>query len=121
MASRGLDIPMTDLVVNCSVPTDVASYVHRVGRTARAGRPGRSITLVSQFEVELLLAVEEAIARKLELHDHLEDEVLKFLPEANAARRLACLWWAEEGFQERNEKRKDESRKRRKKAKEQNE
>jgi ATP-dependent RNA helicase DDX47/RRP3 len=38
--------------VNCSVPVDVASYVHRVGRTARAGRAGRSITVVSQFEVK---------------------------------------------------------------------
>ena len=115
VAARGLDIPMTDLVVNCSVPSDPATYVHRVGRTARAGRSGCSITLVSQFEVGLMLAVEDQIGMKLAEHPHKEEEVLKFLPEANAARGVAALWWEEQGLAERNEKRKDEGRKRRKK------
>lgn len=51
MASRGLDIPSVDVVVNYDVPTNSKDYVHRVGRTARAGRSGRSVTIVTQVWV----------------------------------------------------------------------
>ncbi|GEM09272.1 ATP-dependent RNA helicase dbp2 [Rhodotorula toruloides] len=47
VAQRGLDIPDVTTVCNFDVPDNVASYVHRIGRTARAGREGRSFTLVS--------------------------------------------------------------------------
>ena len=65
MAARGLDIPAVDLVVNFDIPTHSKDYIHRVGRTARAGRPGRSVTLVTQYDVELLQRIETAIGKKL--------------------------------------------------------
>lgn len=49
-ASRGLDIPSITHVINYDIPTSITSYVHRVGRTARAGKPGQALTLFSKTE-----------------------------------------------------------------------
>ena len=49
-ASRGLDIPSITHVINYDMPISITSYVHRVGRTARAGKPGQALTLFSKTE-----------------------------------------------------------------------
>jgi ATP-dependent RNA helicase DDX49/DBP8 len=66
VAARGLDIPEVGLVINFDVPRDPDDYIHRVGRTARAGRVGMSITLIGQRDVELVLAIEERVGSKMD-------------------------------------------------------
>ena len=76
VASRGLDIPSVEFVLNFDVPRNPKDYVHRVGRTARAGRGGSSMTIVSQYDVKLFLSIEDFIDSKLEKINIDENEVL---------------------------------------------
>jgi len=63
VAARGLDIPSVDLVLNYDLPGESTTYVHRVGRTARAGKSGHAISLVTQYDVEVWLRIEKALGR----------------------------------------------------------
>ena len=58
VAARGLDIRAVDLVLNYDVPDSSDTYVHRVGRTARAGKAGQAVSLVTQFDAEVWLRLE---------------------------------------------------------------
>lgn len=48
--ARGIDIPQVDIVISYDPPRHIKTYIHRIGRTARAGRPGTAITLLNQNE-----------------------------------------------------------------------
>ena len=65
VASRGLDIPEVHLVVNYDIPRNPDDYIHRVGRTARAGKKGEAVTMVGQRDVELVLAIEARVGKKM--------------------------------------------------------
>lgn len=65
IVSRGIDIDDIDLVINFEVPYDVEDYVHRIGRTARAGDEGMSITLVALDEQIRLKQIEKFIDKEI--------------------------------------------------------
>jgi ATP-dependent RNA helicase DDX49/DBP8 len=91
VASRGLDIPEVDLVVNFDLPTLASDYVHRVGRTARAGRGGWSLSFVSQYDIDLIKSIEELTGQMMEKYDLDEKLVLKSLTEVYTAKRAAAM------------------------------
>ena len=66
VAARGLDIQNVDLVINYDIPEKEDYYVHRIGRSGRAGKPGESITLASFKDRFQLHAVEQYIKKKIE-------------------------------------------------------
>ncbi len=67
VAARGLDIDHVSHVVNFDVPSNPDAYVHRIGRTGRAGREGAAITLVEPREHRMLRNIEAATRTKLEI------------------------------------------------------
>ncbi|WCJ37056.1 ATP-dependent rRNA helicase RRP3 [Euphorbia peplus] len=91
VASRGLDIPSVEMVINYDIPTNSKDYIHRVGRTARAGRSGVAISLVNQYEVEWFIQIEKLIGKKLPKHPAEEEEVLLFLERVSEAKRISVL------------------------------
>jgi len=66
VASRGLDIEGLPQVINFDVPHSPEDYVHRIGRTGRAGLTGEAISLVSPEDSEAMAAIERLIKRKIE-------------------------------------------------------
>ena len=89
VAARGLDVDRISHVINYDIPTDTEAYVHRIGRTGRAGRTGEAILFVTQREHRLLRAIERATKQAIEkmrlpsTRDIYETRVAKFKQRIN--------------------------------------
>ncbi|MHC4823846.1 MAG: DEAD/DEAH box helicase [Planctomycetota bacterium] len=66
VAARGLDVDRISHVINFDIPTDTEAYVHRIGRTGRAGKSGEAILFVAPREKRLLRSIERVIRRPIE-------------------------------------------------------
>ena len=65
VVARGLDVPRISHVVNYDIPNDTEAYIHRIGRTGRAGRTGDAILFVAPREKRMLAAIERATGQKI--------------------------------------------------------
>ncbi|XP_022157139.1 DEAD-box ATP-dependent RNA helicase 10-like [Momordica charantia] len=101
VASRGLDIPSVDMVINYDIPSNSKDYIHRVGRTARAGRSGVAISLVNQYELEWYIQIEKLIGKKLPQFSAQEEEVLMLLERVTEAKRISLMKVKETGGKKR--------------------
>jgi superfamily II DNA/RNA helicase len=66
VAARGLDIPDVSHVINYDAPHHSEDYVHRIGRTGRAGKSGQALTIVSRIDQKAVAEIEKLIARKID-------------------------------------------------------
>jgi len=97
VAARGLDVDRISHVVNFDIPYDVEAYVHRIGRTARAGRKGKAILFVSPRERRMLFAIERVTRQTIapmqlptrqDISDRRIEQFKQTITEALDARRL---------------------------------
>lgn len=84
-------------MINFDIPTHSKDYIHRVGRTARAGRAGKSITLVTQYDVELVQRIEKVIGKKMDLWPTDNEEIALLKERVEEASRLAATELKEQG------------------------
>ncbi|KAF9907118.1 hypothetical protein BX616_000523 [Lobosporangium transversale] len=101
VGSRGLDIPSVQLVLNYDIPRDPTDYIHRVGRTARAGRGGQAISIVSERDIELIQDIESRINKTMGEYPIPENKALEVLNEVTSAKRAANMTLHDSQFGEK--------------------
>ena len=91
IASRGIDVENVTHVINLDIPLEKEAYVHRIGRSARAGKSGKAITFITKFEDRYLNDIEDLIGfkikeediNKLEYSQDEEEAAKKYLSKTN--------------------------------------
>lgn len=116
VGSRGLDIPEVELVVNFDIPRAWEDYIHRVGRTARAGRLGYAVSFIGERDIDLLTGIEDKIGLKLKELEMPEERVLEKLNRVATAKRVASMALADAGFGEREKRNKEKENKKKKRS-----
>ncbi|KAI4485794.1 hypothetical protein M0804_006283 [Polistes exclamans] len=101
VAARGLDISAVELVINHTIPNVPKEYVHRVGRTARAGKGGMAVSLITPYDIKLLHAIEDVIGTKLSEYKIDDKEVVTILTQVSVAKREAEIKLDEADFYEK--------------------
>ncbi len=86
IAARGLDIPALGIVMNYDIPHVTGDYIHRIGRTGRAGAKGLAITLISPLEMVALKDVERLMGKSIP-QEKLEGYAPKVIPKQKGARK----------------------------------
>lgn len=74
VAARGLDIKGVSLVINYGLPRDTESYIHRIGRTGRAGKEGTAISIMTPAEDKQLLNIQKKTKANIELINQVEEK-----------------------------------------------
>jgi len=89
VAARGLDVERISHVINFDIPYDTEAYVHRIGRTGRAGRKGDAILFVAPREKRLLGAIEKATNQKIDMMELPSTEIINDKRIANFKQRIS--------------------------------
>lgn len=76
VASRGIHIDDVSLVINYDVPHDKENYIHRIGRTGRKDKYGKSITMCKKQDEKYINQIKEYIGRDIELIEHIDDDMM---------------------------------------------
>ena len=107
VAARGIDVSDLAMVVNYDLPNEAENYVHRIGRTARAGKSGKAYTFCSEQDVYNLPAIERFI--EMQIPSRVADETL-FGDDKSAGIYIRTENWHEDSYGADSDRRRDDSR-----------
>lgn len=101
IASRGIDVTKIEMVINYDIPEDVENYVHRIGRTGRAGCKGHAISFATPDQSRDVNNIEKLIKKQLPIIKHPEIPTEKFEPQQTGAQAAPYRRGASFGYRHR--------------------